>query len=423
MKIFVLFLVLAAAVVMLMIYDRRTAGRRGDAAGADDPARIAPPDEERAYRPFTPSPPIEPVPFDGPPVYPPEDLAGLRTLERVSDNLAVVDVALDGREALAMHDATAFTLFDVATGRALKTWPEAAPAPWLSHFGEDFCASAQARRLLLGWSKKQEAGAENVLIDLERRTAARVYESIDGQASLQKVVMGAEGRFAAGLVTYGKSHAAFDLDSPNDTSAEEQAWGQFGDIVLESGDIWPEMAMSRDGRWLAFEQGGGDVLVLELTNPPADRDAAEPWEWPDYREHMTVIGDDLPASLDFSPNDDRLASLEQSGGLSVANLTDRDFRILRPFPEPGSEADDYVFLGLTWLLDRNQAIVEMLLPTPKLVLVDLAEGTVLRDWPVAEETLRRLVVARTGGYALVHGDGGMVYVLPLLEDASQTRPA
>lgn len=388
------------------------AGRAAvEAADADDRSRPQ-------YRPYAPPPPApaRPLSDDGD-LSPPADLAGARTFERVSATLALLDISPDGAEAMALHDGNCVTVFDVASGRALQTWRDVAPVEWLSDLGEVASFSCAGRRLLLGWSKTgpNEDGCENVLIDLEALTATRVYEADDGQDALQTVTMSADGRFAAGFVTYGKSHAAFELDAPLQTTTEEQKWGQFGDILLAPGTIWPETAMSDDGRWFAVDRGDGDVLALALEPEPEDRDELPTWHWPSYEAHMVVVGDDAPALLDFSPDSDRLLVLDVAGGLAVADMAAQDFRLLQPFPE-ASDGDRHVFLGLTWLAGRDQAIVKILKPTPRLVLVDLADGAVVREWPVVEETVRRLWVARTGAFALVGGDDGALRVLPLLDD-------
>lgn len=361
--------------------------------------------EASGWRRFTP-----PEPELRPPgaTAPPAAADGMRPLEQVAEDVRLLDISPDGAEALAHHDRDCVTLFDLRSGRAVKTWRQAAPTEWFTA-GRIEAANCASRRLILCLSADDEE--ELVLIDLEVRTATRIHATFDGQDALQVLEISADGRFAAGLVTYGTSHAAFDLENPRQTTADEQNWGQFGDISLEPGDIWPPIAMSADGRWLAFRQEGRSALALELQPKPDDLDEREPWEWPDYREHMIVVGDDQPDLFAFSPSDDRLLAMDDAGSLAVVDLAAKDFRMLRPFDEP----DDIVCIGLTWLAGRNQAMLKLLEPEPKLLLLDLAEGVIMREWPLEKEAIQRIELAPTGGFGIIVGDGGALNILPLLD--------
>ncbi len=411
----VIFVVLLGALIAFLVWRfTRTSG--SDAMGA--PPSSAPPPEQLAalaqgprYRPWTPPPPVEPSPLTTPSDWtpPPElaELTGLRAFQRVADDCAMLDISPDGREVMALHDDASITIFDVASGRAIKTWRDICPPEWLEYLGESCVFSCAGRRIFLGWEIGNTGASENVLIDLEKREVTRLYEAEDGQDAIMCAAISADGGYAVGFVTYGESHPAFDLGAP--------MAGEFGDLVLEPGTIWPEVVMSRDGRWFAFDQGAGDVYVMERAGEPESLDAPGPLGGPDYGEHMVVSGDDRPDQMDFDETGERLLVLEGDGGLIVVDLAARDFRLLKPFPVFDESP---VFLGVTWINGRDQAILEMVRPESKLILVDLAEGAIVREWPVGEATLRRMKLARTGGFGLVGGDDGALRVLPLLDEAA-----
>lgn len=396
-----LILIGVLAVVAILVGRRLMATPQAKQTPAEAAAEDSP-----GWRPFTPPEPELRPPQSAEP--PPTAADGMQPLEPIAEDISLLDISPDGAEALAHHDRDCITLFDLRSRRAMKTWRKAAPTEWFTA-GRIETANCASRRLILCLQPNDEE--ELVLVDLEARTATHIHAAVDGQDALQVLETSADGRFAAGLITYGVSHSAFDLEDPRQTTAGEQNWGQFGDIPLEPGDIWPPIAMSANGRWLTFRQEGRSALVLELQPKPDDRNERNSWEWPDYREHMTIVGDDQPDLFAFSPNDDRLLAIDQAGSLAVVDLAAKDFRMLRPFDEP----DEIVCIGLTWLTGRNQAMLKLLEPEPKLLLLDLAEGAIMREWPLEEETVQRLVVAQSGDFGIIGGDGGALNVLSLLE--------
>ena len=401
-----------------------------DSAGAPTENFVAPEvreTERRAahearFRPYTPPPPQTPTVLHAPAPDPPADLAGLRAFARVADNVGVLDISPDGREAMALHDDASITVYDVASGAPIQTWRDVCPAQWIREMDSSSCFSCAARRLFLGWNV--DAGSENVVIDLSGRKVARVYAAEDGQDSMQTGAMSADGRFVAGHVTYGKSHPAFDLDHV-EAYDDEENYGGFGDYPLAFGNLWPATAIARDGRWFAYDQGDGDVYVMERDDEPEGLDPFPQWGWPGYDLHMSVSGDDTPDLLDFDDAGERLLVVENDGGLVVADLAAKDFRLLKPFAASGPQAeavgesvpDGFRCTGARWVNGRRQAILDIVRPEPAFVLVDLDDGGIVRTWPAAVETVEQAIVSRTGGFALIPGDGGAIRVLPLLDDA------
>ena len=378
-----------------------------------------PRNEASRYRSWTPGPPETPTVL--PPVATTDPaLAGLRALDRVAESCIVLDITPDGREAMILHkDAggeNCVSIVDVPSGRATTTWRNICPPDWTDHFGEDACFSAASRRLILGWTKDgpYDDGGENVLIDLERRRVVRIYESTEGGAALGSAAISRDGRIAAGLCIYSKGQPAFDLENAEEASAETQTWGDYGDIVLAPGHIWPEMALAPEGRWLAFDQGEGEVRIMKLDAEPEDRSSLPAFNWPSFHEHMYVSCDDLPQSLDFDEAGERLLVAERDGGLMIADLATKDFRSLKPLAAAESDVETFVY-DAVWLNGRDAALLRVARPEPKLVLVDLAAETATREWAFSEDMLAGLNISRTGEFVLVHSGSGMIHVLPLLD--------
>lgn len=415
--IFVIAAVVVAGGVFLWLMPKRpdaTAAAEGDAtdrAAADDVTRrqvAAPVDKAPfGYRPHMPPPPVAPILIDAQDA--PDDAAatdrpGAIPLERVAMSMSLLDISPDSQEALFLHDANCVTLYDIKTGKALKTWRDICPATWLKHLGDGSGANCAKRRIVISWidAKVDEADAETVLIDLERRTVTRILANRDGADAPQILAISGDGRFAASLATYSKSHPTFDLDHPREMTPHANDYSAFGDFKLAPGTLWPPFAISADGRWFAFDQGDEDVVVMRQTDPTNGLDA-RPWSWPDYHEHMGVIGDGQPALLAFNQDSDKLLVLDDAGGLAMADLNARDFRLLKPFDEA---PDATYFTDLTWIAGRNQALITIAKPEPNLALIDLSEGVKLRDWAISEGEAVSLRPLPNGGAVLMPRPNG-----------------
>lgn len=335
------------------------------------------------YRPYTPPPPVAPTLIEAPGAAGASDRPGVIRLDRVASTMGLLDMSPDSQEALFLHDDNCVTLYDAQTGKALKTWPDICPPAWTKHMGDGSGVNCAKRRIVISWTDAEigEEPIETVLIDLERRAVTRIMAVQDGEQALQCLAISSDGRFAASLAVYSKSHPTFDLDNPRPMPPGADDHSAFGDFVLAPGTLWPPVAMSPNGRWFAFDQGDEDVIVMEQTEAPDDDSDAPPYAWPDYGEHMSVVGDGQPALLAFSPDSDKLLVLDTSGGMAVADLDAQDFRLLKPFDE---DPDEAYFTDLTWIVGRNQALVTMAKPAPKLALIDLSEGVILRDWAISE---------------------------------------
>ncbi len=408
--IFIAGLVGLAAYIVWML----ARGRNGPTAdGITDGAPDRP---KQRFRPYASPPPEQPeiLPPDAAEAdaAPLDDAyAALRPFERVATACAILDISPDGREAMALHDGNAITIYDVCSGKAVKTWRDICPPEWIGHLGEDACFSCAGRRLFWGWSEDDRH--LNILIDLEKGEVTRIYDTADGEQAIMSAAMSADGRFVFATACYSKEHPVFDLDRARAVGEDEGGGGGFGDYVLEPGTILPEIALTPDGRYGAFEIGDGDVQVIVRGDEPEDFSDLPTWAWPNYDEHMRVSGDDVADRLAFSDDGAFLLVLERDGGMILADLEAEDYRLLKPFGD--SLGDAPVCLALTWVRGRQAAIVEILEPTPRLIRIDLDAGEIDAEWPVTADMLQRLRVSPTGELALINCPGGVIRVTPLSE--------
>lgn len=398
-------LILVAALIGLAAYIVWMLARGRDAPAAHN----MPEKRAQRFRPHTPPPP------EAPRLVPPADaaldaaFAEFRAFDRVANDCAILDISPDGREAMVLHDENAITIYDVPSGKPIKTWRDICPPEWTDYFGHAACFSCAGRRLFWNWEEDYRYVA--ILIDLDKGEVTRMHDTADGEQMIASAAMSADGRFVFGMSCYSKAHPVFDLDRPHAVEADEGGGGSFGDYVLEQPNFWPAVALSPDGRFGAFEIGDGDLQVIERGAEPEDFSALETWEWPTYHEHMVVSGDDDAVRLAFSDDGAFLLVVERDGGLIVADLEAEDYRLLKPFGD--TLGDNPKFWTVTWIGGQTAAIIEILSPEPRLARVDLAGGEIGAEWPVTEDTLQRLHVSPTGEFALLNCPDGVIRVMPL----------
>ncbi len=164
----------------------------------------------------------------------------LRRLDQVEGKPSGYDISPDGAELLVLHGDDCATLFDIASGKAVKSWTNITPPEWRGAGGEVTALSCAGRRMIICVG---EYPGEVVSIELEAGEA-RLLEDIGdeyGEATVITAMISGDGRYAVHFMVYSKGHSVFDLELQSSwVSATLFWWLTVQSLVL----LFPVMAPS-----------------------------------------------------------------------------------------------------------------------------------------------------------------------------------
>lgn len=376
---------------------------RVSAAPAPPPLPVE--EEDRGFEAWIIPPPEAPTLFElAADADVPDELRGLRAFERVEHGGGVPDISIDGSEALILNDEAA-TLFDVASGRAVKTWRQPLPPERDVGWSDNCHLNCDARRIFLDVRPGGDA-SDYVLVDLEKRTVSLLHSVQDGQDAFIHSVLSADGRYFAGGVTYGKEHGYFDLEKP--------VAGSFGDYLIDSLELFRGLTLSRDGRRLAIYPGEFEIDIFENTDAPGD-DVGPYGPHLQWRAKIDI--EEIPEGLAFDAAAGRLLIVDEKGGITIADIEADETRRIQPLPVLSDDAG-YQIGDIVWVPGTERLLLQMFHPTAEIVLIDLVAGEIERIWTVSDDAIRSMAISPTGGFALVAVEDSALRVFPLLDETA-----
>jgi hypothetical protein len=340
----------------------------------------------------------------------------LRRLDQVEGKPSGYDISPDGAELLVLHGDDCATLFDIASGKAVKSWTNITPPEWRGAGGEVTALSCAGRRMIICVG---EYPGEVVSIELEAGEA-RLLEDIGdeyGEATVITAMISGDGRYAVHFMVYSKGHSVFDLEL-------QSSWG-FGDFILVADGSEPRAAISSDGSVFVVE-GIYGLALARLGRPPSPS-TESPEHWPSYGEENESLCEDVSDAMRFSPDNNHLVIVGDEGKITICELKSGETVVHTALMEiaakdaaakqaaagdENSEAlADIFFENVVFMPDGEHIVAQSYRPYSELFKINLSTGAIAGRYRLPDAIGCSL--SPNGAFALLSSGKADFRILPL----------
>lgn len=340
----------------------------------------------------------------------------LRRLDQVEGKPSGYDISPDGAELLVLHGDDCATLFDIASGKAVKSWTNITPPEWRGAGGEVTALSSAGRRMIICVG---EYPGEVVSIELEAGEA-RLLEDIGdeyGEATVITAMISGDGRYAVHFMVYSKGHSVFDLEL-------QSSWG-FGDFILVADGSEPRAAISSDGSVFVVE-GIYGLALARLGRPPSPS-TESPEHWPSYGEENESLCEDVSDAMRFSPDNNHLVIVGDEGKITICELKSGETVVHTALMEiaakdaaakqaaagdENSEAlADIFFENVVFMPDGEHIVAQSYRPYSELFKINLSTGAIAGRYRLPDAIGCSL--SPNGAFALLSSGKADFRILPL----------
>ena len=343
-------------------------------------------------------------------------LKELRRMGQVEGRPSGYDISPDGAELLVLHGADCATLFDIASGKGVKSWTGITPPEWSGAGGELTALSCAGRRMIMCVG---EYPGEVVSIELEAGEA-RLLEDIGeeyGEATATTAMISGDGRYAVHFMVYSKGHSVFDLEL-------QSSWF-FGDFILEADGSEPRAAISSDGSVFVVE-GIYGLALARLGRPPSPSTEG-PEYWPSYGEENEALCEDVSDAMRFSPDNKHLVIVGDEGKVTICELKSGETFVHTTLMEIAAEdaaakqaaagyensevLADIFFESVVFMPDGEHIVAQSYRPYNELFKINLATGAIAGRYRLPDAIGCSL--SPNGAFALLSSGNADFRILPL----------